>query len=124
MAAVPHFIRVIRDHLPLAISHAILDEWALLIGGDSWSFATSSAWRVASPSGFEFGSGSSPTEDQIASLVGQTVVSVQSFGTANLDPSFTLSSGMVLESFSATDYEPWELRFPGDIFILADGGAA
>lgn len=32
MAAVPHFIKVVREHLPLTITRAVLDEFALLIG--------------------------------------------------------------------------------------------
>ena len=124
MAAVPHFIQLAREHLPLAITRSVLNEHALLIGGENWLFATSSAWRVASAVGFNFGSGSNPTEAQVASLIGQSIIAAEPFGASNLDPSFILSNGSVFESFSATDYEPWELRLPGDIFILADGSPA
>ena len=120
----PYFIRALRAHLPLAITRAVLDENGLLLGGDQWLFATESAWRVASQSGFEFGSGSENRAAQAASLVGQFITAVLPFGISNLDPSFVLSSGMIFENFSTTDYEPWELRLPGDIFIIADGTRA
>ena len=106
-----------------SITRAVLDE-SRFYRGQGLVVCNTSAWRVVSAAGFEFGSGSGPTEGQIASLLGQSIVSVQPLGAANLDPSFSLGNGLILESFSATDYEPWELRFPGDIFILADGEAA
>ena len=124
MVTVPHFISLIREHLPLRIATASLHQGILMISGDNWSFATESAWRVASSVGFEFGSGSDPSDAQVAVLVGQSVIGAEPFGAANLDPCFTLSSGYVLESFSATDFEPWHLRLPGDVFIIADGTPA
>ena len=124
MERVPHFIAVVRKHLPLPISSVSHEDGTLMIAADSWSFATESAWRVASSSGFEFGSGSDPSEEQIASLVGLSVLSVEPFGTANLDPRFTLSSGQILEIFSTTDFEPWQLTLPGEVFIIADGSPA
>ena len=121
MAGTPYFVEALRAHLPLAITRAVFGEDGLLLGGENWMFATESAWRVASAKGFIFGSDSGAGEDQIASFVGQSIVAAHPFGTANLDPSFLLSGGAVFEHFSATDYEPWELRLPGDIFIIADG---
>ena len=120
----PYFIRIMRAHLPLAITRAAVGENGLLLGGDNWLFATESAWRVASQSGFEFGSGSEDPANQVASLIGQSITAVLPFGTSNLDPSFVLSSGMLFEHFSTTDFEPWELRLPGDIIIIADGTRA
>jgi hypothetical protein len=124
MDAPPYFIKAVRSHLPLTITRAVLDENGLLIGGDGWVFATESAWRFASQRGFEFGSGSEVAPAQIDSLVGQSITVAYPFGTASLDPSFVLSGGMIFEHFSTTDFEPWELRLPGNVTIIADGTGA
>ena len=124
MDTVPYFVEVTRAALPLLITKASSTEGDLLIGGENWYFSSDSAWRVASGAGFLFGSRSRPTDDDTASLIGQTIERAESSGAANLDIRLYLSNGAVLESFSDTDFEPWELSLPGVPLIVADGSPA
>jgi hypothetical protein len=124
MAPVPHFIALIRKHLPLRIDSIAFDEWGFIIIGRDWRFIASSSWRVASAAGFHFGSASEPTQEDLESLIGRSIVSAAPLGTANLDPAFTLDNGLTFESFSATGDEPWQLRLPGEPIIIADGTGA
>ena len=124
MDTVPYFVEVTRAALPLLITKASSTEGDLLIGGENWYFSSESAWRVASAAGFLFGSRARPTEENVASLIGQVIERVEPSGVANLDFRLYLSGGAVLETFSDTALEPWELSLPSVPLIVADGSPA
>jgi hypothetical protein len=119
----PFFIEKTESVLPLLIEQAKCEKEALSISGDSWSFSTSSAWRVVSKEGLCFGWESTGVETEVGSLEGISIVGVKAIGIGNLDIQFELENGRYIESFTAQRYEPWELKLPDNTIMVADGDA-
>lgn len=120
----PYFIAKLQEHLPLTIEHAACQDGLLVVSGSQWSFTANSSWRVSSPQGFEYGSDDGPAQGQEQELLGFRVTEARASGFSPLDVILILSNGLAIESFSATDFEPWGLRLPDGTIMVADGSAA
>tara|TARA_R110001599_G_scaffold352069_1_gene585816 strand:+ start:107 stop:490 length:384 start_codon:yes stop_codon:yes gene_type:complete len=120
----PYFIAKLKEHLPLPIEYAACQDGFLVVSGSQWSFTANSSWRVSSVQGFEYGSDDGPARGQEQELSGARVTEVRASGFRLLDVILILSNGLAIESFSATHFEPWELRLPDGTIMVADGSAA
>lgn len=120
----PYFIAKLKKYLPLTIEHATCQEGSLVVSSSEWSFTANSSWRVSSVKGFEYGSDDCPAKGQGQELSGSRVTEARASGFSALDITLILSNGLAIESFSATHFEPWELRLPDGTIMVADGSEA
>ena len=120
----PYYIDKISQFLPLAIEQCLWENECFSVSGKNWLFSTSSSWRVSSQQGIEFGAESYPNSAELTSLIGLKIIGVRASGFVALDIQLVLENGKAIECFSATHFEPWELRLPDETIIVADGNAS
>lgn len=108
-------IKSVARYLPLRIERSEWRDPVLSIGGANWSFNTTSSWRVVNDLHLIVGSEDDLVSEVITSLIGADIESCEPMSkNPDLDPRFILSNGTKLEIFSASGFEPWVLRLPGD----------
>lgn len=94
--------------MPLQIDEAIWDGTSFHIYGESWSFATLSAWRLSSFDKIVCGCYDENSYQIVSSLKGQFIQKIEFQETIlKIDPVFILSNGLRLEIFSCDTYESW-----------------
>lgn len=102
----------------LAISHAAYLEPTLTIWGESWSFATVSAWRVLREGVLLVGWSDRGVSAYLRELPGLSVVAARSQGALmGGDPALALDNGDWLEVFSDGPSDPWVLRLPSITYV-------
>lgn len=110
--------------LPLTIDSVEWNDPVLIIGGDGWSFAIHSPWRVVSSSALEFGCWDRTAVTRVADLQQLTIIGVCRQGARlAVDPAFALSNGQFLELFSVDAVEPWVLRVEGRVYVASPSDA-
>ena len=108
-------IKIISRHLPLRIERSEWNDPVLSIGGENWSFNTTSSWRVVNNSRLIAGAEDNLASEVITTLIGTDIEFCEPMSkNPNIDPRFVLSNGTKLEIFSASGFEPWVLSLPGN----------
>ncbi len=109
----PNLRSVVTAALPLGVERASWTDEVLTLAGEGWSLAVNCSWRLVSRGRLLVGWDGSGAADEIARLVGLTVVGIEPQSPAlPADPSLALSNGVVLEVFSSHQLEPWVLTLP------------
>ena len=114
----------IQRYLPLAIERAEFSNENLSLGDPTWSFTSTSPWRLVSADRLVAGAYSDNSYVEIARLPGRRIVRVAfQRRSSSLDPSFEVDNGMILEVFSCHPLEPWVLRLPeGPVLVASPSG--
>lgn len=119
----PYYIKKITDYLPLQLIEVSWERGCFSIFGKGWVFSTSSAWRISSEDRIEYGSEDDVKDEQLEKLINAKILSVHPTGFNNFDLQFVLDNELVIEFFSATYFEAWEVRLPDETIIVSDGSA-
>ncbi len=105
--------------LPLLIREVSWNGDALVLNGDSWSFSTPSAWRLVADAAVAIGCWDKDVIRDLDTLRGISIVAVKSQGTSiEVDPTFVLSDGRMLEIFSTDTVEPWTMSFSDGLVYI------
>ncbi|MEQ5777155.1 hypothetical protein J4E05_16655 [Thalassospira sp. NFXS8] len=114
-----NLIDKVRRQLPLHVRDISWDGDNFVILGEDWRFSTSCVWRVLNEGQIKYACWDEKSEILIKEMVGEKIVSLDiQCERINVDPVFIMSGNKIVEIFSCSSLEPWEMQFlNGEIYI-------
>ena len=103
-------IMILAAHVPMTVEQVDWNETELVLRGMGWNMSILTPWRILQNGKFVFGSDCAAVSEVASLLNGNSIIECKGqSSSAILDPALVLSSGHVLEIFSAAPLEPWTL---------------
>ncbi|MFT3946961.1 MAG: hypothetical protein QM763_08315 [Agriterribacter sp.] len=117
MKSLSEIIKILMPLLPLKIISIVLTGEQLIISGENWSIGLSTAWwRVVQDGRFLFGY-EEYDDKKIKDLEGLSIIEVSPQSKyLKSDLAIVLSNGCIIETFSTSALEPWNIGINEQIF--------
>jgi hypothetical protein len=104
----------------LVVEAAHWDDPTLVLRGPSWSFQTTSSWRVVTGAILHTGFEDEEAPEAIRHLVGRILIRCRPLlPPLPVDVRLEFDNEMALEVFTATAFEPWVFRLPAGPVLVA-----
>lgn len=111
-------LKMFTSLLPLKITSVVLDGEQLIINGQNWSIGLSTSWwRVIQDGRLLFGY-EEYDDSKIKELEGLSIIGVSPQSKyLKSDLAIMVSSGCIIETFSTSILEPWNITINGETFF-------
>ncbi|BCW58079.1 hypothetical protein StoSoilB20_14260 [Arthrobacter sp. StoSoilB20] len=110
-----HRFALLRDALPLSVTHIVANDPFVCIMGENWSLALNCPWELETPEGtipWE----SENLEAEAERLIGSSLEAISAATPGASDLVFHFTGECSIHVFADTDLLPWVMRVPGLTF--------